>query len=131
VGEGEHDPRRWATAGSWSVEPQAEALARAPAFGARFFAEVFRLFPALAGGVVFLRWSAQPDDVYAVFESPGGGFGVQVDPDLEYLIVWGAGGQAEYGDWEGDQVVSAVDHVRRLVAGGRTEPPAPASRPRG
>jgi hypothetical protein len=117
VGEGEHDPRRWATSGSWSVEPRADALARAPAFGARFFAEVFRLFPALEEGVAFLRWSIQPEDVYAVFESPGGGFGVQVDPHLEYLIVWGAGGQAEYGDWGGDQVAPAVGHVRCLVAG--------------
>jgi hypothetical protein len=130
VGEGEHDPRRWATSGSWSVEQQADALARAPAFGARFFAEVFRLFPALAGGVAFLRWSMQPEDVYAVFESPAGGLGVQVDPHLEYLIVWGAGGQAEYGPGGGDQVAAAVDHVRRLVAGAGTERPTPADRPR-
>jgi hypothetical protein len=119
VGEAEYDPRCWATSGSWTVEPQDAALARAPAFGRRFFAEVFRQFPALVSGVVFLRWSEQPDDVYAAFDLPGAGFGVQVDSLLEYLVVWGPGGQAEYGDWGGEQVTPAVDHVRRLVVGGR------------
>ena len=119
MGEAEYDPRRWATSGAWTAETQNAALARAPAFGQRFFAKVFEQFPALAVEVVFLRWSEQPDDVYAVFELPEGEFGVQVDPHLEYLIIWGPGGQAEYGDWGGDQVPLAVDHVRRLVARGR------------
>jgi hypothetical protein len=97
------------------VESQDAALARASDFGRRFFSEVFGLFPTLAADALFLRWSMQPDDVYAVFERYGGGFGVQVDPDLQYLIIWGQTGRAEYGNWGADQVAPAVEHVRRLM----------------
>jgi hypothetical protein len=93
-----------------------DAVARAPSFGQRFFASVFAEFPALSGSTIFLRWSVQPDDVYASFDWPGGVCWAQIDPGLEYVIVWGAGGQAEYGDWDGDQVPPAVDHVRRLMS---------------
>jgi hypothetical protein len=110
----EYDPRRWATSGVWAVESQDAALARAPDFGRRFFSEVFRLFPTLAADALFLRWSAQPDDVYAVFEH-GGRFGVQIDPDLQYVIIRGRTGHAEYGNWDADQVPPAVEHVRRLM----------------
>ena len=93
------------------------ALARTPAFGQRFFAEMFRQLPALSANVTFLQWSTQPEHVWAFFDVSGGGFGGQVDPGLEYLIVWGPGGTAEYGSWEGeDQVPPAIDHVRTLVA---------------
>lgn len=115
--ETEYDPRRWNVAGKWAVETRDEALARALAFGRAFFTSVFAEFPALAEAVCFLRWSEQQEDVYAVFEGPAGGFGVQIDPHLEYIVVWGSGGQAEYGDWNGDQVPAAVEHVRRLMAG--------------
>ena len=113
----ENDPRSWTTTGSWTVELQVAALARAPAFGQRFFRNLFSLIPALAKSATFLQWSVQPDDVYAVFELSENGFGVQIDPALEYVIIWGAGGQAEYGDWDGDQVPPAVEHVRKLIAG--------------
>ena len=126
----EHDPRRWRVSGIWADEPAADALTRTPPFGRRFFAAVFAEFPALATTASFLRWSEQPGDVYAVFDWPGGGAGVQIDPDLEYIIVWGAGGQAEYGDWGADQVPPAIDRIRRLVQGGgqHAEPSAAADR---
>ena len=111
----EHDPRRWSKSGTWADEPAADALARTPPFGQRFFSAVFAEFPALAAGTSFLQWSVQPGDVYAVLCWPGGGAGVQIDPDLEYVIVWGAGGQAEYGNWGADQVPPAIDHIRRLT----------------
>ena len=110
----EHDPSRWDRAGTWAVESRDAALARAPEFGRRFFQAVFVEFPETAGAR-FLRWSEQPGDVYAVFDLPEGGAGVQADPDLDYIIVWGADGQAEYGDWGADQVPPAVDHLRRLI----------------
>ena len=132
MGVAEHDPRRWGVSGTWADEPVADALARAPLFGQRFFTAVFAEFPALATGASFLRWSEQPDDVYAVFGWPGGEAGSQIDPDLEYIIVWGAGGQAEYGDWGADQVPPAVEHIRRLVLGSSqdAEPGAAADRGR-
>lgn len=112
----EHDPRCGReTRGQWWREPQDIALARAPAFSQRFFAEVFNEFPALATGVVFLRWSVQPSDLYAVFNLSSGGFVVQIDPFLEYIIVWGAGEHGEYGDWTGERLTDALDHVRTLV----------------
>jgi len=93
-------------------QPQDIALAATPEFSQRFFAEVFKEFPALATSVVFLRWSVQPDHPYAVFNFSSGGFCVQIDPGLEYIIVWGAGEHGEYGDWMGDRLASALDHVR-------------------
>jgi hypothetical protein len=128
MGVADHDPRRWGGSGTWADEPAADALARTPPFGRRFFAAVFAEFPALAAGATFLRWSAQPGDVYAVLGWPGGGAGVQIDPDLEYIIVSGAGGRAEYGDWGADQVPPAVDHIRSLVLGaGPDAEPGPAT----
>jgi len=114
MGVVEHDPSRWDRSGTWAVESRDTALARTPESGRRFFQAVFDEFPE-AAGARFLRWSEQPGDVYAVFDLLEGGAGVQVDPDLEYIIVWGADGQAEYGDWGADQVPPAVDHLRRLI----------------
>jgi len=111
----EPDPRHWGMPGTWTEESVATALARTPEFGKRFFDAVFREFPAVAAGVKFLRWSEQPDDLYAVFTWPGVGAGAQIDPALEYIIVWGVDGQAEYGDWGEDQVPPAVDHIRQLI----------------
>lgn len=117
MSEADCDPRTWAREGTWTTEAEDVALGRTKTFGRRFFAGVFSEFPSLSIRVTFLRWSLQADDVYAVFTLPGGGFGVQIDPDLDYVIVWGPGGQAEYGDWNGDQVPAAMDHVRRIMAG--------------
>ena len=64
----EHDPRSGHQAkGQWYSQPQDIALADTPEFSQRFFAEVFKEFPTLATSVVFLRWSVQPDHLYAVF----------------------------------------------------------------
>jgi hypothetical protein len=123
VGVAEHDPRRWDRAGSWAVESRDAALARTPEFGRRFFQAAFAE-SAAATGACFLRWSEQPGDVYAVFDLPEGGAGVQIDPDLEYIIVWGADGQVEYGDWGADQVPPAVAHLRHLISRGRAGPGA-------
>jgi hypothetical protein len=115
----EHDPRCGSeTEGQWYSQLQDIALADTPEFSQRFFAEVFNEFPALAANVVFLRWSVQPEHLYSVFNFSSGGFGVQIDPGLEYIIVWGAGEHGEYGDWMGDgddRLASALDHVRTLV----------------
>jgi hypothetical protein len=116
----EHDPSRRDRVGTWAVESREAALARAPEFGLRFFRAIFDEFAETAGAR-FLRWSEQPGDIYAVFDLPEGGAGVQVDPDLEYIIVWGVDGQAEYGDWGSDQVPPAVDHIRRLMRRDRGE----------
>lgn len=118
MGVAEHDPRRWDRTGSWTVESRDVALARTSEFGRRFFHAVFAEC-AEAAEVRFLRWSEQPGDVYAVFDLPEGGAGVQIDPDLEYIIVWGADGLAEYGDWGADQVTPAVAHLHRLISRGR------------
>jgi hypothetical protein len=49
-------------------------------------------------------------------EGPGGGFGVQIDPWLEYVIVVAEDGSGEHGAWNGDQVPPALEHVRSLMA---------------
>jgi hypothetical protein len=76
---------------------------------------VFERFPDLQADAVFLRWSTQPADVYAVFPSGGDGVGVQIDPDLEYLIVWDRYESAEFGDWNGDPAPQAMEFMASLI----------------
>ena len=78
---------------------------------------MFGMIPGLMEKASFLQWSEQADDVYVIFDVCGEGIGVQIDPGLEYIIVWGPGGQAEYGDWGSDQVRPAVAHFSCLVRG--------------
>jgi hypothetical protein len=111
---GPADPRSWWDEGSWSVEPRETALARAPEFGRRFFSAVFARYPAAGLDAVFLRWAMQPDEVYAVFAANTSGVGVQIDPDLEYVIVWNEQERAEFGDWDGEQVTPAVEFFGEL-----------------
>jgi RimJ/RimL family protein N-acetyltransferase len=118
-----HDPRRRTTSGEWTTEARGEALARAPEFGRRFFAELFARYPHLSSATTFLRWSTQAEDVYAVVELPAGGFTMQVDAALEYLIVTTATESAEFGDWAGDQVAPALAFVAELVPGGGRRAP--------
>jgi hypothetical protein len=110
-----HDPRSYTRSGCWVVESAATAFARLPPFGLRFFEALSRDFTTIATVSCFLRWSEQPDDVYAVIDLPCGGFGIQIDPHLEYIILTDASGVAEYGDWDGDQVEPALAHVRSLT----------------
>lgn len=121
-------PRSWDRTGTWAVEPARDALDRTPPLGRRFFAAIFAEFPGLEVAAEFLRWSEQPDDVYAIFEQPGADFGVQIDPVLEYIIIWDGNVQAEYGDWGADQVPPAVGHIRRLLAAASHGPTAPGAR---
>jgi hypothetical protein len=125
-----HDPRGWAAAGTWSDERRDDALARTPPFGRRLFAALFGQRPDLRPRARFLRWSMQPDDVYAVFDWPGGGAGVQLDAALEYVIVWGADGvPTEYGDWGAGQVPPAVAHLLGLMPPGVPEDAEPGTAP--
>src|SRR5262245_47535092 len=111
------DPGRWAPQGEWTPEPDKEAAARMPAFARDFFGRLSAEFPPLGEGAVFLRWSVQPDDVYAFFDTKPG-FVVQIDPHLGYIVVIAGSGSGEYGDWGGnDRVQDAIGHVRSLVAG--------------
>lgn len=97
------------------VESRVEAEARAPEFGRRFLKSAGERFPGLQDGMMFLRWSTQPADVYAVYFWRGAGIGVQIDPDLEYLIVWDGHLSAEFGDWDGDPVPQALEFVAGLI----------------
>jgi hypothetical protein len=115
----DHDPnsvRPFDSVGTWTVEAKDAALARTPSFGQRFFTALFREFPALTERATFMAWTEQPEHVYAFLDYPECNFGVQVDPGLEYLIVWGPTGHGEYGDWNGDQVPPAMNYVRQIVA---------------
>jgi hypothetical protein len=117
-----HDPRRWGASDTWTDEQYEDAIARTPPFGQRFFSILFREQFHLRLCVRFMRWSTQPDDVYAVFDIPGGGAGVQIDSDLEYVIVWGADGVSrEFGDWGEDHVPLAIAHMRQASSADRQE----------
>ena len=79
--------------------------------------ELTRRFPQASEAAVFLRWSVQPADGYAVVDLPQSGFAAQIDP--EFLIVWTATERAELGDWAGDQVGQALAFVAEILAGSR------------
>jgi hypothetical protein len=86
-----------------------------PAFARDFFARLFAEFPSLGGEAVFLRWSVQPDDIYAFFDRTPG-FVVQIDPLLGYVVVIAASGTGEHGDWGGNyRAQDALDHVCSLL----------------
>ena len=109
------DPRHWAPRGEWAPEGERAATGRMPAFTRDFFDRLLAEFPALWGGAVFLRWSVQHDDVYAFFDRPLG-FVVQIDPHLEYVVIFGRGTRGEHGDWgNNDRAQDALDHVRSLL----------------
>ena len=115
------DPRCWGPPDSWSVESELDALGRIPAFGQRFFAVAFREFPTLAAVTHFIRRADQPEDVYAILDYPQG-VGIQIDPDLDLIVIWDRAGQVEFGDWHGDPVPAALDHLRQILAKGRPQP---------
>ena len=115
------DPRCWGPPDSWSVESELDALSRIPAFGQRFFTAAFREFPTLAAVTHFIRRAEQPEDVYAILDYPRG-VGIQIDPLTDLIILWDHAGQVEFGDWHGDPVPAALDHLRQLVTGGRPQP---------
>lgn len=117
-----HDPRQWGVSGIWADEQYEDAISRTPPFGQRFFSILFKEQSYLRLCVRFMRWSVQPDDVYAVFDIPGGGAGVQIDSCLEYIIVWGANGfPREFGDWGEDHVLLAIAHLRQVSQADRQD----------
>ena len=109
------NPVRWAPHGEWMPEGEREAADRMPELARDFFARLHDEYPSLRGGFVFLRWSVQPDDVYAFFDRTPGCV-VQIDPHLEYIIVFGASVSGEHGDWgDNGRNRDALDHVRSLL----------------
>lgn len=93
------------------VEPQSDAIARTPSLGQSFLARLFAAHPELEREVFFMRWSVQGEDTYAFFDRPDGAFGVQFDHHLEYIIVFGAGGNNEIGEWFADPAAEALDYI--------------------
>jgi hypothetical protein len=105
------DPRGWASAGTWTTEIPSEALARTAPLGRSLFERLFATHPELERDVVFVRWSVQSEDVYAVFDRTDGAFGVQFDPLLGYIIVFGPESTNEIGDWFDDPVAEALRDI--------------------
>jgi hypothetical protein len=101
----------------WSRETPSCALERTTSNGRLLFEQLWQQFPQVKDEVIFLKWSKQLDDVYAVRDVAKGGFVIQVDPDLDYLIVWDAVAQGEYGEWNpGDNPVGdALSHLREII----------------
>ena len=105
------DPRGWSTEGTWTFEAQSDAIARTPSLGQSFFARLFAAHPELEREVLFMRWSVQDEDTYAYFDRPDGAFSVQFDPHLEYIIVSGADGTNEIGEWFDDPTAEALRYI--------------------
>lgn len=110
------DPTRQ-NRGGWSIEPLETAMRRSPELGRTFFARLWELYPLTREALVFLRWEGQPLDVYAVYDRIEDGFGVQIDPELGYIIVWDARVQGEYAAWtpETDPVEDALGHIAQVT----------------
>lgn len=96
----------------WSPEKSEAALERSPEIGRTFFERLGQLYPRVAERLIFLRWREQAGDVYAVYDAEPG-FGVQIDPDMDYIIVWDGVTQGEYAQWrpEDDPIAAALAHI--------------------
>lgn len=105
------DPTRWSSHGRWDDEATDDALRRTASTGQRFFTTLFARHPALVADAFFLRWSQQPGDTYLFVDRDHDGFGVQYDPDLDYVIVSGADGRNEVGPWFADPADEALRYV--------------------
>jgi len=105
------------------------ALARTPPCGIRFFDRLFAEYPDIKVRLVFLRhrnryhaevdfFSEWEDDVIAILDRSPKGIGMQIDPQLSYIIIWSEkGSHGEYGDWGqgNDQVADAMIQVRNIL----------------
>ncbi len=111
------DTARWAGDWEWTRETQETALARTAPLGQRFFNGLFEAYPGLEGDSVFLRSSEQPQDTFLFVDRVADGFGVQFDPDLEYIIVFGSDGTNELGHWFPDTVAAAMEYIGRVYLG--------------
>lgn len=103
--------------GAWSTEAAEMAIERSPELGCAFFTALWNRYPELRGKLDFLRWEGQPEDVYAVYDNTAHGFGVQIDPNLDYIIVWDNHSRGEYAQWNptDDPVEAALRHIGRAV----------------
>ena len=112
----EINPRR-ESENLWCSLSLDEALKRCPPFASAFFRELRSEFPAVYSSLRFMTWPGIAD-VYAFHDIPESAFGIQIDCDLEYIVIWSTESNGEHGDW-GDgtkaQVQSALDHVRSLI----------------
>jgi hypothetical protein len=111
------DPARWTGDREWTLEARDTALVRTAPLGQRFFGGLFDAYPGLDRDSVFLRSSVQPQDTYLFVDRLGDGFGVQFDPDLEYIIVSGADGNNELGHWFPGTVTAAMEYISRVYLG--------------
>lgn len=101
----------------WSNESLDVAMARNTSKGRTLFEKLWQDFPQIKEEIIFLKWSVQPDDVYAVRDVVSGGFVVQIDPALDLIIVWNEESGCEYGAWTpaDSPVNSALKHIDGII----------------
>ena len=101
----------------WSKEPIESALERSTELSREFFEMLWQHYPKLKADLHFLHWTEQPEDIYAVYDVSQNGFGVQIDPHLDLIIIWDEHYTVEYGRWtlKDDPVGKALAHIHQLL----------------
>jgi hypothetical protein len=107
------DPRNWnpARLEGWTVVSPDVGLPTGGAFGSELFIELLRHSPELREELVCFRYSAQPEDTVAVFDRTSRAFGIQVDPLMEYIIVFDGESRNEIGPWFDDSTAEALTYI--------------------
>ena len=105
------DPRERADEAAWSIESHAQLPAHLDALSGRFLGMLFMRFPALLNDAVFMRYTQQPEDVWVLIDREHAGFGIQIDPVLDVIVVWNERGQQEFGSWHTDLVDAAITAI--------------------
>lgn len=101
----------------WSEESFDSALSRNTTMGRMLFDELWQHFPQVREEIIFLQWSMQPDDVYAVRDVIDGGFVVQLDAAIDLIIVWNEESVREFGAWapNDNPVADALKHLSEII----------------
>jgi hypothetical protein len=101
----------------WLEESFDSVLLRSTEMGQTLFEQLWKHFPQLKEEIVFLQWSMQPDDVYAVRDVMDGGFVVQIDPLIELVIVWNEESVREFGAWtpNDNPVADALKYLSEII----------------
>lgn len=100
---------------SWEYiqESQDDVVARYDGFGKKLFDVMSAVLPRCYQGLKFYRAiSHQTEDVFAICESVGHDFGIQLDPDCEVICLWDKSTYIEIGCWSEDEYSESIEFIK-------------------
>lgn len=108
------DPRRFSHAkpDDWSIIDPSDGLPADGDFGYDFFTKLLSKHMDLRDDMVCFRYAAQPEDTWVIFDRQQSPFGVQLDPALDYIIIFDSQIHNEVGPWFDDPTQNALDFIQ-------------------